>query len=194
MLDAMARYSTFGYRIIFANLRCFAPLFDLITRIKGGEISAIVRTTTAFTQMEGSGGMNVIPERARMVSNHRIIPGESADSVIRGLRKRAGDKDVIINAVYAMEPSRVSVTSGEGWSRIGECCVECFGDVIVSPYLMLACSDSRHFGEISDKVYRFSPMELSKADRALIHASDERISLDSLGTAVEFYQRLIGKC
>ena len=194
MLDTMARYSTFGYRIIFANLWCFAPLFDLITRIKGGEVSAVVRTTTAFTQMEGSGGMNVIPERARMVSNHRIIPGESADSVIRGLRKRAGDKDVIINAVYRMEPSRVSVTSGEGWSRIGECCTECFGDVIVSPYLMLACSDSRHFGEISDKVYRFSPMELSKADRALIHASDERISLDSLGTAVEFYQRLIGKC
>lgn len=194
MFDTMARYSTFGYRLIFANLWCFAPIFDLITKMKGGEVSAIVRTTTAFTQMEGSGGMNVIPESAKMISNHRIIPGESTESVIRGLRKRARDSDVEINVVNSMEPSRISVTEGEGWSRIGECALECFGDIIVSPYLMLACSDSRHYDIISDRVYRFSPMELSKADRALIHASDERISLESLFKAVEFYQRLIGKC
>ena len=194
MFDAMARHSSFGYRLIFANLWCFAPIFDIITKKMGGEVSAIVRTTTAFTQMEGSKGMNVIPDCAKMVSNHRIIPGESVDSVVNTLRKRAGDKDVIINAVYGMEPSRISVTEGDGWSRIRECALECFGDVIVSPYLMLACSDSRHFGEISDRVYRFSPMELSKEERALIHASDERIPLSTLEKVVEFYLRLIGKC
>ncbi len=194
MFDTLARHSSFGYRIIFANLWCFAPVLNLLTKIKGGELSAIVRTTTAFTVAEGSRGMNVIPESAKLISNHRIITGETANTVIEGIRKRVSDPDVHIEAVYKMDPSRVSPTEGEGWSRIERVTRECFGDVIVSPYLMLACSDSRHFGEISDRVYRFSPMELTKEERALIHASDERIPLKSIEKIVEFYIRLIGYC
>jgi carboxypeptidase PM20D1 len=143
---------------------------------------------------EGSKGMNVIPESAFMISNHRIIPGETVKSVVDGIRKRIGDSDVEIKVLYGMDPSRISVTEGDGWDRINSTVRESFGDVIVSPYLMLACSDSRHFGEISDRVYRFSPMELSKEERGLIHASDERIPLSTVYKVVEFYTRLIGKC
>ncbi len=193
MFDILARYSTFGYRLIFANLWLFSPLLSLYTRKSGGELNALVRTTSAFTQMQGSRGMNVIPPYAAMLSNHRIIPGETTESVISRIKETVNDDKITIRGLNGMDPSRVSVTSGNGWDAITESVTEAWQDAIVSPYLMFACSDSRHWDEISDRVYRFSPMALSKEERGYIHGNDERLPISTVAKAVEFYIRLIKK-
>ena len=59
---------------------------------------------------------------------------------------------------------------------------------------MVQCSDSRHYGVISDKVYRFSAMDLTKEERSTIHGNDEHIRLSTIEKAVEFYIRLMSKC
>ena len=191
LFNELARHSSFAYRIIFANLWCFAPILDLLTRRQGGELSALVRTTTAFTMAEGAGGANVIPAVARLVSNHRILPGESVDSAVKEIRNRIKDDTVELNILYGMDPSPISPTEGDAWEVIVRTARDSFGDIIVSPYLMLACSDSRHFSEICDRVYRFSPMLLTSEERASIHGNDERIAVSSLEKIVEFYTRLI---
>ena len=59
---------------------------------------------------------------------------------------------------------------------------------------MVQCSDSRHWGRISDKVYRFSAMDMTAQERATIHGNNERIRLESIARATEFYIRLMKKC
>ena len=194
MFDTLGRHSTLLYRIIFANMWCFGWVIDLLGKTSGGEMNALVRTTVAFTQMQGSSAANVIPPEAKMVANMRLNPADSVESALNYLRETVNDKDVEITALESSEPSRVSTTDCEGWNRVSAAVAETWRGCLVAPYLMVQCSDSRHYGRISDKVYRFSAMDLTSEERATIHGNNERIRLETIGKAVEFYIRLMKKC
>ena len=194
MFDTLGRHSTFLYRMIFANLWCFGWIIDLLGRLNGGDINALVRTTVAFTQMEGSSARNVIPPEAKMVANMRLNPADSVDSALARLRKTVGSGAVEISDLGSFEPSRVSRTDCAGWDRVAAAVAENWPGCVVSPYLMVQCADARHWGLISDRVYRFSAMALTNEERATVHGNNERIRLETVRKTVEFYIRLLKKC
>lgn len=194
MFDCLARYSTFLYRMIFSNLWLFSPVLSLIGKMGGGDLNALMRTTCSFTQMEGSGAINVIPPNANMRANLRIAPGETAETAEKYLRSIVKDKDIKLTVLEGQNPSPTSLSSGEAWDRVATAVLATWDNTIVTPYLMFACSDAKHWSLISDKVYRFSPMALTNEERATIHGNDERIPLQTIKKSVEFYLRLIKKC
>ena len=194
MFDTLGRYSTPLYRLVFANLWCFGWVIDLLGKRSGGEMNALVRTTVAFTQMEGSSARNVIPPEAKMVANMRLNPADTVAGALEYLKKTVNNDAVEITALESFEPSRISRTDCEGWDKVSAAVAETWPGCIVSPYLMVQCSDSRHWGVLSDKVYRFSAMDLTAEERATIHGNNERIRLECAHRAVEFYIRLMKKC
>lgn len=194
LFDTLGRHSSFLYRMIFSNLWLFSPVLDMICKSSGGELNALMRTTVAFTQMKGSKAANVIPPTAEMVSNMRLNPCDTMDSALEYLRKTVNDPNVEIDAIGGMDPSRISVTDCEAWDKVASAVATTWKGCIVSPYLMVQCSDSRHYGRISDKVYRFSAMDLTSEERATIHGHNERIRLEAYYRSVEFFIRLIRQC
>ena len=194
LFNTAGRHSNFLYRMIFANQWIFGGVLGIYSKLAGGEFNAIVRTTTAFTQMSGSKGQNVIPAVATMVSNHRIIPGENVESVVAHVTKAVNDENVKVSVINGVDPSVISRTDCEAYERVRSTVSETWQDTIVTPYLMVAGSDSRHWGEISDKVYRFSAMALSKEERGMIHGNDERIPVETIVRTVEFFARIMKKC
>ena len=195
MFDTLGRHSSFVFRLVFSNLWLFAGLIDrFMCRTSGGEINALLRTTVAFTQSAGSAASNVIPPNASMVSNMRLNPEDTMESALARLKTFTDEQDVSVEILHGMNPSRISVTNCEGFDKVKSAVASTWRGCIVSPYLMVQCSDSRHWGRISDKVYRFSAMDLTAEERGTIHGNNERIRLDCAARAVEFYIRLMGNC
>lgn len=194
MFDTLGRYSSSMYRVIFANLWCFGWVIDLLGKRSGGEMNALIRTTVAFTQMEGSSARNVIPPEATMVSNIRLNPADSVASAMEYLKKTVGNDAVELTVLESSEPSRVSQIDCPAWDKVASSVAETWPGSIVAPYLMVQCSDSRHYGVLSDHVYRFSAMDLTAQERSTIHGNNERIRVECAAKAVEFYIRLMKQC
>lgn len=191
MVDAMARHSTFAYRLIFANLWLFGGVLNLICRMGGGELNALFRTTTAFTVVRAGDAANVLPAEAEMLINVRILPGETADGTLEALRQKVNDPRVAVTMQPGLEPSGVSKADGAAFAALTRAIGETYPGVLIAPYLMIAASDARHYEGICPCVYRFSGMALSAAERRMIHGVDERIPVTKLVDTVRFFMRLI---
>lgn len=194
VFDTLGRHSGFLYRLIFANLWCFGGVLDNMCRKSGGELNALMRTTVAFTQMSGSKAPNVIPPSVSMVSNLRLNPEDSVDGAVEYIRSVINDPNVKLTVGDHMEPSPISRTDCAGWERVSNAVAGTWRGCLVAPYLMVQCSDSRHYGVISDRVYRFSAMDLTAEERRTIHGNDEHIRLETAERAVEFFIRVIKQC
>ena len=193
MLDTLGRRSTFGMKLVLANLWCFGGLFQAVCK-KSELLNALMRTTVAFTMMSGSKVANVIPPSASMVSNIRLNPEDTVASATEYLRRTIGDGRVKITNLGGMDPSPISETNCPAWQKVANAVSGTWKGTVVSPYLMVQCSDSRHYAGLSDHVYRFSAMDLTDEERKTIHGNDEHIRLETVERAVEFYIRLMKQC
>ena len=102
MFDTLGRHSTFLYRMIFANLWLFGGILDNLCKKQGGELNALMRTTVAFTQMQGSKASNVIPPSASIVSNMRLNPADTMESAMAYIRGVIGNDAVKLRCVEGM--------------------------------------------------------------------------------------------
>ena len=194
MFDNLGRRSSFLYRMIFANLWCFSWILDILGRVNGGQLNALMRTTVAFTQAKGSEAANVIPPSASMTANLRLSPADSVDSTINHIKEIINNKDIEISLSDASEPSRISVTDCDGFKWISEAIEDTWQGCVTAPYLMVQCSDSKNYGVISDRVYRFSASDLTNEEMNSIHGNDEHIRLETIKKAVEFFIRVMKNC
>jgi carboxypeptidase PM20D1 len=188
---ALAPHSkSLGIKILFANLWLFLPIVKIIAKKTGGEFLSMFRTTQAFTLAEGSQAINVLPSTASIGVNYRLRQGETSEQVIQKIKKVIKNPDIDIETTAVCEASTVSLVD-EGYSMLQKAICQTWPDVIVAPYLMVATTDSRHYHEICERVYKFSPMDVSKADLAKIHGIDEDITIDNVVHGVNFYLNLI---
>ena len=87
MLRELASHGSWALRLVFANLWLFRPV--VIRIMKGDpETAAMVRTTYALTQLEGSPAHNVIPKQAKATVNVRVDPGETVDTAFARIKER----------------------------------------------------------------------------------------------------------
>jgi carboxypeptidase PM20D1 len=122
--------------------------------------------------------------------------GDTVAGVLDHLRSAVRDDAVTVEVVEANEPSPVSPYSSpagadEAFDLLESTIVEVFPDAVPAPYVMMAATDARFFTAICARVYRFAPFRMTRAQRASIHAADERLGTDAYLDGVRWYRRLI---
>ena len=183
-------HSPFALRMVFGNMWLFKGLLGRLASVLGGEINAMMRTTVAATMAQGSKQHNVLPNVATANVNVRLLNNVNQQQA-QAHFDSVCSKDVTCRFINYQDASPYASTESEAWHKVEKAVGDTWRDAIVSPYLMLAGSDSRRFSRICRDVYKFSAMALSKEERGLIHNDNERIAVEKIDQCVEFFHRLI---
>lgn len=190
MLKELAAHGGFGLRIVFGNLWLFRPL---VVRIMKGdhETAAMVRTTYALTQLEGSKAHNVIPHKAKATVNVRIDPGDSVDGALARIKQRFDEK-TSYDLFEVCEPSPVSPFDGdEAFEYLRRVIHSVYPNAGIAPYVQTSCSDARHFARVCPHTYRFAGILFRGDQRMRIHGQDENLDVDAFKRGVGFYIEFI---
>lgn len=189
MLKELAAHGSFGIRLVMGNLWLFRPLVLSILR-KNPETAAMVRTTYALTELEGSPTANVIPKQAHACVNVRVDPAESVEEAKARILSHF-DADTECRLRDANEPSPISPFDDEVFEYLRAVTNSVYPDAGIAPYVQVSCSDSRHFARIYPRVYRFAGILFKGDQRARIHGQDENLDVESYKRGVGFYIEFI---
>lgn len=190
MLSKVGPYTGFPLRLLFGNMWLFKGLVARLSGVLGGELNAMMRTTVAATMAQGSKQGNVLPNVSEARVNVRLLNNTTPEQALKYFQSLCAP-DVTCEFVIQQEASPYASTESDAWKKLEKATEDTWTDAIVSPYLMIAGSDSRHFSRICRDVYKFSAMHLTKEERGLIHNDNERIPVEKIDKCVEFFHRLI---
>jgi carboxypeptidase PM20D1 len=193
MFDAISRHMDFTYRLAFANRWLLGPMLeDRLDDTTFG--NAMLRTTTAPTMLSASIKANVLPIEAIATVNFRLHPRDTVDAVIDHVRRTVAHESIEVR-MAASEPgsgaSRVSDWNDPGFSLVGRAVREVYPDAVIVPGIMIAASDSRHYGQIADNSWRFNPVIVSPEVMTGFHGTNERIPVEHLADGVRTYMRIL---
>ena len=190
MFKALAPHMNFGFKLALANRDILSPLLKAVLCLVSPFTNCLMRTTMAPTQAEGASTPNTLPGVARGTVNCRINTGETVESTRQYIRKVVGDKVKISALEGSIDPSPVSTTDSEAYRMLEKTITEVFSGYIVAPYPFIAASDAKHYYNLTDCVYRFTPFEKTVEDANRIHGLNERQDIGMLVQGTRFFKRL----
>ncbi len=192
MFQTVAPEMTGFSRVALSNLWLFGPIVQKQLEA-GASTNAMLRTTTALTIVNAGNKDNVLPGLAEATVNYRLLPGDTQATVLEHARQAIGNDKVTLKVRTAAEASKVAPTDSASYKLIERTVRELFPGTIVAPGLMVGGTDSKHFEELSDHIYKFLPVRAKPEDLARFHGTNERIAVTNLSELVRFYHRLLSQ-
>ena len=177
-------------RIVTCNLWLLKPLITFVmTKIPPA--ASLIHTTTAVTMASGSPAANVLPQKASVTVNFRMMPGTTLKDVEQHIRQSVRNKEIEIEYLKGKEASKVSPTDSRSFKILESLCTRTDASMIVAPYLVMGGTDAYHYEEVCDCIYRFAPFVMDTKLLLTTHGTDERIPIACMGDALKFFKRYI---
>lgn len=186
-----APYMSFPMNVLFGNFGLFGPVIKKIM-LTIPQTNAMLSTGITFTTMT-AGTVDEPQSKAKVVEAHmflRCVREEDLRQGLEKIRKIASKYGVEIEEVLRdyCEPTDFN---DRPYKVLEEILNENFPDVIVTPFLLTAGTDARHFSGLANSILRFAPIDLDQAQFASIHGANEHIKIENIGECVCFYKDFV---
>jgi carboxypeptidase PM20D1 len=189
-LEAIAPKLPYHKKAAIANQWLLEP-FIKNTLQKVPEGNALIRTTTAPTMLNGSEKANVLPERASAFIDFRPLPGEYTKDIIHHIQNTVQDSRVSIEVSFENNASKISDHRSQAFGNLEKTIKQTFPEVVVAPSIAVCGTDTEHYQDLSDNIFRFLPIPTNREDIRRVHNTNERIGVDDYMNMVKFYTQLI---
>ena len=192
LFDFLGPEMPFGPRLVMANRWL---LGGLLTAGFGStpQGNAMLRTTTAPTVLQAGVKENVLPSTARALVNFRILPGDSAGSVLEHVRREVDDPRIGVRALQetVSDPSGVTSVNAEPFQLLARTIRQVIPEAVVAPWLVVGATDSRHYSRLTPNVLRFVGAPIGPDDVRRVHGTDERVGVQAYANSVRIYIQLL---
>lgn len=188
MLETIAPYKSGVEKIALSKPKAFFPIIKGVLE-KNKETAAMLRSTISFTMATSGTAPNVLPKKASVTANIRVLPGDSIQDIKRYFKSFGHEMEINYHSLN--EAIRVSNRNTEAYQYLEKSIKSVFGDVVTTPYLMIGGTDARHYDRLSENIYRFMPCVLTQQELGLMHAAGEYLSIENLERMLVFYDGFI---
>ena len=178
--ETHAPYMSFPMNVLFGNLTLFSPLIKKIM-LTIPQTKAMLSTSVNFTNIFA--GTKDDPQiRAKQAEATMFLRCIREDDLLEGLQKIKEIAKKYSVEIEEIERDYCKPSSFESrqYKHLEKTMNENFPDVIVSPYLLTAGTDARHFTDVADSILRFAPIDLDKKQFATIHSANEHIKIKNI--------------
>ena len=190
LLEKAGRNMPFYIRIFLANLWLFKPLLLSVMK-KIPEAASVIRTTQAITMCSASEVSNVLPQKASVVINCRLLPGDTTEDVLNHLKKIVGKDGEVEFIGFKKEAAPISSTKSKAYLTVEKICKEITDNSVTIPLLVMGATDSFYYEGIADTILRISPFPTPMNIMSLIHNTNEHLPIESMKGAVYFFKSYI---
>jgi len=189
MFRAMAPYTRFPLKIVFANLWFFKPLLvKLLPRISA-QASGLLGTTCAFNDVKTEAGGKRCTAQVML----RCIRDEDLKTDLQRMRTLAEKYGIEVTDGGDSEYHPPADPKLPPYDVVSQCIRTVFPDVPVIPFILPAGTDARTLTDLCPCVLRFAPLRLSAQQLASVHSENENVDISAVGTGVIFYRLLLEK-
>jgi len=186
MLRKMGEDAPFLIKIILYALQ-FQLIAKFALKLIGASsliFKSLLSSTVTPTIIRSGSKINVVPSKATVEFDVRLLPGDSLDSILEVMKN------------IAPYNSSISVTSQERVDRRIDLSQLQLTDSIIKevfpgakpiPFVLPGVTDARHFNRLNIQSYGFLPMMLPKNIKffSLIHSADERIPVSAIDAGIK---------
>ncbi len=175
-----------------------APVAEMIRRLGGEkareEIAAfratrpLLHDTIALTMMSGGYKINIIPEKASMSFDCRLLPDTDANAFVSNVQQIVNDSEISFDVEWPDAAPSMAPVENPLFSAIEQACSAHLPTALPVPSICVGGTDARFFRQRGIPAYGLVPGMFTGEDMKGYHGIDERISVENLllGTKIVF--------
>jgi acetylornithine deacetylase/succinyl-diaminopimelate desuccinylase-like protein len=167
-----------------------APVSEMIRRLGGEsareEIAAhratrpLLHDTIALTMMEAGYKINIIPEKAQMSFDCRLLPDTDANAFVSNVQQIVSDEGITFDVEWPDAAPSMAPVENPLFTAIEQACLAHLPTALPVPTICVGGTDARFFRQIGIPAYGLVPGMFNADDMKGYHGIDERIRVENL--------------